>query len=142
MSGSGEPLIPPESQREFKKILPKFIAGELNVRDLIASHIHRWRRRKKNVVYAPPRVKFHNDISSKYTVIDVFANDYTGLLYDITSVLAANGIDIHTARIGTDEDQVADAFYIRKDGRKIEDRATIDKLTGEIIERLTGERGF
>lgn len=142
VSGSGEPLIPPESQREFKRNLPKIIAGELNVRDLIASHIHRWRRRRKNVVYAPPRVKFHNDISSKYTVIDVFANDYTGLLYDITSVLATNGIDIHTARIGTDEDQVTDAFYIRKDGRKIEDRATIEKLTGEIIERLTGERGF
>ncbi len=45
-------------------------------------------------------------------------------------------------RIGTDEDQVTDAFYIRKDGRKIEDRATIDKLTGEIIGRLTGERVF
>ena len=137
ISGNGAAVISPEYQTQFKKNLPKVLAGQLDVRELITSHIKQWRRRKKNVVYYPPRVKFHNNISTKYTVVDVFAADYTGLLYDITSVFAGNGIDIHTARIGTDEDQVADAFYIRKDGRKIEDEKTIDRLTGEIIGRLT-----
>ena len=67
-----------------------------------------------------------------------FATDYTGLLYDITSVLAGHGLDIHTARIGTDEDQAADAFYVSKDGAKIEDTKKIEVLSADIIERLTG----
>ncbi|MCE5251295.1 [protein-PII] uridylyltransferase [bacterium] len=134
---NAEALITPEKQHEFKRNLPQIIAGKIDVKHLIQSHIRRWKRRRKNVVYYPPRVKFYNDISSQYTVIDVFATDYTGLLYDITSILGENGIDIHTAKIGTDEDQVADAFYIRKDGVKIEDEAIIGELTAGIIGRLT-----
>ncbi|MFC1608521.1 ACT domain-containing protein, partial [Candidatus Latescibacterota bacterium] len=126
------------TQREFKRLLPKIFSGAHNVPELIKSHVRRWKRRKKHVVYSPPRVVFHNDISSRYTVVDVFATDYTGLLYDITSVLASHDIDIHTARIGTDEDQVADAFYLRKDGGKIDNEEMIERLSDEIVERLTG----
>ena len=131
------PLIPAETQDEFKHNIRSVISGKSDVNSLIQGHVRRWKRRKKQqVVYSPPRVKVHNDISPKHTIIDIFANDYTGLLYDITSLLAAHGIDIHTARIGTDEDQVADAFYIRKDGKKIEDDEEINKLSAEIIGRL------
>ncbi|MBT4484119.1 MAG: [protein-PII] uridylyltransferase [Candidatus Latescibacteria bacterium] len=140
--GSGEALIPSETQKIFKKNLVRMILKEANVKELIASHLRRWRRRKKNVVFSPPKVNMHNDISSKYTVVDVFAIDYTGLLYDITSVLASFNIDIHTAKIGTDEDQVADAFYIQKrGGGKIEDGQSIKLLKEAIIERLSEAYG-
>ncbi|MBN1292109.1 MAG: [protein-PII] uridylyltransferase [Candidatus Latescibacteria bacterium] len=134
---SGEALIEPETQFEFKQKLPKIISGEFNVRDLIRDHTRRWKRRKKQVVYSPPRLKIYNDISPNYTIMDVFATDYTGLLYDITSVIASHDIDIHTAKIGTDEDQVADAFYIRKDGKKITDKNQIEQLSNEIIKCLS-----
>jgi len=82
-------------------------------------------------------VRFDNAGSSEYTVIDIFATDYTGLLYDVTCVFAENGMDIHAARIGTDEDQVADAFYIRKSGGgKIEDEEEQEKLRRDLIARL------
>jgi [protein-PII] uridylyltransferase len=134
---NGDSCIAPETQRTFKRNLQGVISGELNVRELIKTHIHRWKHRKRKVVFSPPRVRVHNDISSIYTVIDVFANDYTGLLYDITSVLASYNIDIHTAKIGTDEDQIADAFYVQKSGGgKIEDTKTLDEITGTLIETL------
>jgi [protein-PII] uridylyltransferase len=137
VNGTGETRIPPESQRGFKRNFFRVIAGEAKASDLIHDHILRWRRRKKKVLYHAPRVRIDNTVSSAYTVVDVFASDYTGLLYDITSVLASYGMDIHTARIGTDEDQAADAFYIRKSGGgKIEDKAELEKLTREIVERL------
>ena len=129
--------IAPETQRTFKRNLLGVISGKLNVRELIKTHVHRWKHRKRKVIFSPPRVRVHNDISSIYTVIDVFANDYTGLLYDITSVLASYNIDIHTAKIGTDEDQIADAFYVQKSGGgKIEDKKTLDVITGTLIETL------
>ena len=69
--------------------------------------------------------------------MDVFATDYTGLLYDISNVLASFQIDIHTAKVGTDEDQIADAFYVRKrGGGKIEDKAELKMITDMLFETL------
>jgi [protein-PII] uridylyltransferase len=136
VSGSGESAIPPESRQAFRENFGRVISGEFNTKDLIRSHALRWKRRKRNVVYYPPRVRADNSVSTRYTVLDVFATDYTGLLYDITSVLAENDIDIHTARIGTDEDQVADAFYIRKRGGGKVEGEELEKLKKEVIERI------
>ncbi|MDP2983395.1 MAG: [protein-PII] uridylyltransferase [Candidatus Latescibacter sp.] len=137
VNGTGETRISPETQRMFKGSLDRVIAGEIQVGDLIRSHRLRWKRRKRNAVYYPPRVRVDNTLSSLFTIIDIFASDYTGLLYDVTSVFAAHDIDIHTARIGTDQDQIADAFYIRKKGGgKIEDERELEKLKEAIIDRL------
>ena len=106
--------------------------GDKAVPELIDRHARRWKRRRRKVIYSPPRVRFHNDISTRFTVIDVFATDYTGLLYDITSLLANRRIDIHNARIGTDEDQVADAFYVQCNGKKITGETVIEELSIEI----------
>ncbi len=136
-AGDGEISIPIESQRDFKRNILHVTSGRAKAGDLVRIHALRWRRRKKKAVYSPPRVRFDNTGSSSYTVIDIFATDYTGLLYDVTCVFAENGMDIHTARIGTDEDQVADAFYIRKSGGgKVEDEAEREKLRRDLIERL------
>ena len=70
-------------------------------------------------------------------VIDVFAMDYTGLLFDVSSVLASFKVDIHTAKIGTDEDRVADAFYVRKsDGGKIEDPDSLAEIEAALLDTL------
>ncbi len=135
----GEPVIRPEIQRDFKRNLIEVVVNGTDVAGLISDYHRRWRRVKKAVVYSPPRVRIHNDISSNYTVVDIFAIDYAGLLYDITSVFASLDIDIHTAKIGTDEDQVADAFYIKSSGGgKIADSAVLDKMRRLIIKRLSG----
>ena len=65
---------------------------------------------QKNV-QAAPRVVIDNKISEQYTIIEVFANDRPGLLYDITRTLADFEINIHRARISSDGDQVVDVFY-------------------------------
>ncbi len=136
-TGEGESHIPIESQRTFKQNIVRVFAGNLDVNDLIRDYKQRWKRRRKKVIFAPPRIRIHNDISTRYTVVDVFATNYIGLLYDITSVLASFNIDIHTARIGTDEDQVADAFYVqRRDGGKILDETMLDELKTSIIGKL------
>lgn len=69
------------------------------------------------------RVLFDNQSSRSHTVIDVETGDRTGLLYDITRALTQAGLDIQSARIVTDARRARDAFYVQKDGAKLEDEA-------------------
>ncbi|MCF8095887.1 MAG: [protein-PII] uridylyltransferase [Desulfobacteraceae bacterium] len=61
----------------------------------------------------PNRVEIDNESSSFYTIIEVFAYDFPGLLYRITDALTRNGLDIWVAKIATKVDQVVDVFYVR-----------------------------
>ncbi len=133
----GKSTIPKEVRLAFKRNIRAVISGKIPVTELIDLNAQRWKRRKQKAVISKPRIVFHNDVSSKYTVIDIFTIDYIGLLYDITSILASFNIDIHTAKVGTDEDQIADAFYVRESGGgKIEDKNTIREITAVLTERL------
>jgi len=134
---NGSSVIAPEIQTAFKRNIRAVVTEKIGVAELIKTNIQRWKHRKKNAVFSRPRIKIHNDISSKYSVIDIFTIDYTGLLYDITSILASFNIDIHTAKVGTDEDQIADAFYVRESGGgKIEDKTTLENITSALTETL------
>jgi len=66
------------------------------------------------------RVILNNEASDSYTIIEVYAEDRIGLLYDITRTLADLDINISRAKIGTKVDQVVDVFYVQdKKGQKI-----------------------
>ncbi len=131
------PVIAPELQKSFKHNLDRVFTGHEPVTKLITSHANRWKRKRRRIIYRPPQVRIHNDVSTRYTVIDVFAMDYTGLLYDISSVLSSFKVDIHTAKIGTDEDRVADAFYVRKSGGgKIENPELLKEIEEALLETL------
>ena len=64
-----------------------------------------------------------NRTSQSDTVIDVYCRDQIGVLYTIARVLAAAGLSINLAKISTQGDRVADAFYVTevRTGAKIED---------------------
>lgn len=75
----------------------------------------------------PQTVKIDNETSSFFTIIEVFAWDFPGLLYRITDALFRCRLDIWVAKIATHVDQVVDVFYVRNfDGEKV-DRA--DEVT-------------
>ena len=68
------------------------------------------------------RVKIDTSASDKYTVIEVYAKDRPGLLYNVTRTLWDFGIHTYRARIGTEGDQVVDVFYVLDyQGKKIDD---------------------
>ncbi len=60
----------------------------------------------------PTEVLIHNEVSDAYTVIDVFADDKPGLLFELAKTLVKLDLSIHMARIGTRLDQVVDVFYV------------------------------
>lgn len=60
----------------------------------------------------PNRIDISNDVSDQYTVIDIYAHDRIGLLYDITRTLTDLGLYIAVSKISTKVDQAADVFYV------------------------------
>ena len=72
----------------------------------------------------PTRVRIDNSTSDRYTIIDVFASDRTGLLYTIARTIFELGLSVSLAKIGTYLDQVVDVFYVTDQaGRKIDDES-------------------
>ena len=70
----------------------------------------------------PTEVLIDNEVSDFFTVIDVFADDKSGLLFLLAKTLVQLDLSIHMARIGTRLDQVVDVFYVTtSSGEKIQD---------------------
>jgi len=82
----------------------------------------------------PNRVVFDSDVSREHTVIDIFAHDQVGLLYNITRTLAALGLYIYVAKISTKVDQVADTFYVKDIfGQKLSDEAKLEEVRQALL---------
>jgi Kef-type K+ transport system membrane component KefB len=95
---------------------------------------------------APPttgaEVAFDDDGSPWYTVCAVRCPDSPGLLHAITVGFASAGVDVHSARASTVDDQAIDRFELTDhNGRKLDGsakRAVVDAVTGGV---RTGRRG-
>lgn len=85
----------------------------------------------------PNRVKIDNESSSFFTIIEVFTQDFPGLLFLITNILYRKGVDVRSAMISTKVDQVVDVFYVRSvDDEKINDSEKVEDLKQVILESL------
>jgi [protein-PII] uridylyltransferase len=115
--------------------------GQRSVEDLMAQHRRRWSRRKVRSAHSAPHVVIDNATSEHYTVIDVFSVDRIGLLYDIAKTMSSHGLDIHMARIGTDADRVADAFYVTtQTGEKLTDATRGEEVRAALLDAVAEPR--
>jgi [protein-PII] uridylyltransferase len=91
----------------------------------------------------PTEVRVDNEISSQFTVLDIFTEDKPGVLFTITRTLAENGLDIHRSRVGVAGDRVADIFYVRDiaTGGKITDPARLNAVADALKKALPSSRG-
>ncbi len=68
-----------------------------------------------------PEVIINNQLSDRFTVIEVAGLDRTGLLYDLTSTLSDLSLDIASAHITTFGEKAVDVFYVTDlMGKKLE----------------------
>jgi [protein-PII] uridylyltransferase len=68
-----------------------------------------------------PEVLIDNQLSDRFTVIEVAGRDRTGLLYDLTSTLSDLNLDIASAHITTFGEKAVDVFYVTDlTGKKLE----------------------
>jgi len=74
---------------------------------------------RKSIALPPARVLLPGGASDHSTVIEVRAHDRPGLLFTVTKVLAAEGLDVRAARVETLGAEVVDAFYVTDRGGRV-----------------------
>jgi [protein-PII] uridylyltransferase len=80
---------------------------------------HVARRTETNVSPYDIFIELDNEASDEFSIIEVFSPDRLGLLYDISHVLASQGVSISSARINTESGLAQDIFSVQSGDRKI-----------------------
>jgi [protein-PII] uridylyltransferase len=90
----------------------------------------------------PTRIFIDNEVSDRYTVIDVHTHDRIGLLYAVTSVFARLGLYIALAKISTKGEAVSDIFYVNDIfGQKIFYDKRLTEITKALEDALREDAG-
>ena len=135
------PLDPIDAERIWEKIrkdLKDVFSGKLVLSKRLEQKNQPSILKRKKALSRPPKVRIDNVSSDFFTLVEVFADDYVGLLYDITRTLFLNGVNIIIAKIATKVDQIADIFYIQDlEGQKVLGEDHLE----EIKEALLSEVG-
>lgn len=83
------------------------------------------------------RIFIDNQTSDSSTIIEVFAEDRIGLLYNITKTLIDLGLYIDVAKISTMGDQATDVFYVKDIfGQKVFYDKKLDAIKERLLEAL------
>jgi [protein-PII] uridylyltransferase len=102
---------------EICQTLEQAVAGTVDVPTLLRGKERSllYRRRR----HARPVVRFDNEHSRKYTVLELVAEDAPGLLYKISRVISGRGCDVDLVLIATEGKKAIDVLHITKQGKKL-----------------------
>ncbi|PYO03191.1 MAG: [protein-PII] uridylyltransferase [Candidatus Rokuibacteriota bacterium] len=132
---AGETVTSGAHWRRTLAALRTVLTGEESVDALLERR--RAAGRLPKMTPAPPRIGIDNTLSDAFTVVEVKCADRLGLLYLITRTLSACGLDIGSARIATEIDQVYDTFYVHDgQGRRVEDPDALERLRQALEQKL------
>ena len=73
-------------------------------------------------------VEIDNESSDLYTLVEIFSQDRTGLLYDIAKMFYQKGVGVVTARINTEAGLAQDIFSVRCGGNKLDYEKALEIL--------------
>jgi [protein-PII] uridylyltransferase len=118
--------------RDIKGALEK----SLNVGEALARRPPTRSRRALALPTPEVRVIIDNDAATSATVVEVRAPDAVGVLHKVTSAIAAQGLDIGSARVTTLGNAVVDTFYVRSGGRKLKGKEPAERLRAAIEDAL------
>ncbi len=135
----GEIVDNTQKWKRVERDLSSVIEGRVKVEDLIAkcqqpAYLTKKRERPKR----PNKIELDNEVSDNFTVLDIYATDKVGLLYDITRTLKELGLYIAVSKISTKVDQAADVFYVQDIfGQKITNPKKIEEIKAVLLDRLS-----
>ena len=112
--------------------------GDLALKPALDEKVQTYQSLQRAISSAPDRVVVDNETSDFFTIVEVYAHDFPGLLYRITDALFRCELDIWVAKIGTKVDQVVDVFYVRDfDGQKVTGQKQVSAIKHAITELLS-----
>jgi [protein-PII] uridylyltransferase len=114
--------------------LDKALQLRLGLTHRLAKKLKPVTRRKSKPGRRPKtRVIFDSQASENFTVLEVYANNRIGLLYNITHTLSDFGINTYRAKIGSKGDQVVDVFYVQDQNGHLINDETFQKEIEEAL---------
>jgi [protein-PII] uridylyltransferase len=127
-------------RRDLTAVLTASGESSTAVIDLLAKR----RRRstlKRFTPAVPTTVHVVDDASQDFTVVEVASRDEVGLLHTITRTMTDLGLDIHLAKVATEGEKAADAFYVtdRAEGGKLRDPARVAELEAALLSALAAQ---
>jgi [protein-PII] uridylyltransferase len=129
-------LNPPERER-FKKSVVAILMHEAPLAPLLESRLKADTKPVKLKVET--RLRYDDESSPGSTLLEVITQDRPGLLYTISSTLAAENCNIEVALIDTEGAMAHDVFYLTREGEKLtreQQRAIEWALTTELSDSL------
>ena len=130
--GATEPSAIERQLTRVRKDMKGLLSGELSPEKLLKKRASSGLERRPSPD-VPVFVHFDNRSSSNWTVIEVIAEDRTGLLYSLAKTLKDAGLQVTVAKINTEGNGVADVFYVAdQDGKKLEDEDRLAELEREL----------
>ena len=67
---------------------------------------------EESVPLYPIDIEFDNQVSGRYTVLNIAATDTVGFLYEFANALALNGVYISRVEVASVKDRVSDILYV------------------------------
>ena len=91
--------------------IEKALRGEIRLSDAIANRVGGPKPVDKTFPLAP-EVTIDNNLSNRYTVLEVSGLDRPGLLFDLTAALSRLNLNIGSAHVATFGEKAVDVFYV------------------------------
>jgi [protein-PII] uridylyltransferase len=135
-----DPIFETDKWDRTHQHLVQALRGELDLSARLQSRMNAYRSPRPAAMDRPQRIEIDNTTSSFFTLVEVFAEDFPGLLFRITDALFRCQLDVWVAKIATNVDQVVDVFYVRDfDGQKVDDPRQVERIKTTIQAALPPE---
>ena len=127
----------PARLEKVENAIVSVLRGDISIEEVLAQNQRASFHSQRPIQERRTEVRIDNTTSDQFTIIDVFADDKPGLLYEIAKTLYDLGLSIHAARIGTRLDQVVDVFHVtEQNGSKVEDARTREMIQTRLQEQV------
>src|SRR5688572_18792217 len=117
------------------RLIEQVLEGRARLVDAIA----RKRRpsRRRDAFSIEPQVTVTNELSDRFTVVEVECLDRHGLLYDLTHAISELSLDIASAHIATFGERVVDTFYVTDlTGHQVTAKARQNRIRRSLLEAI------
>jgi [protein-PII] uridylyltransferase len=120
------------------RLIEQVLEGRVRLGDAVARKRPKSRRREAFKI--EPQVRVTNELSDRFTVIEVECLDRHGLLYDLTHGISELSLDIASAHIATFGERVVDTFYVTDlTGHKVTAKPRQNRIRRAMQEAIGGE---
>jgi [protein-PII] uridylyltransferase len=120
------------------KLIERVLEGQAQLADTLVGK--RMRSRRREAFSIEPQVTVNNDLSDRFTVIEVECLDRHGLLYDLTHGISKLNLNIASAHIATFGERVVDTFYVTDlTGQKVAPKARQSLVRRRLLAAISQE---